>query len=117
MEIYIGKIPFKWKEKNLEELFAPFCAVSQTIIIIDKITRQNKGFGFVQTDDDIAGLRAIEALNNQEIEGRNIIVSISTPKAKMPEKSNNRSRTSNEDRPSGHTKPKKKLPPWLRNEY
>ncbi|MEY3420036.1 MAG: hypothetical protein RIR48_316, partial [Bacteroidota bacterium] len=38
MEIYIGKIPFKWKEKNLEELFAPFFAVSQAIIIIDKIT-------------------------------------------------------------------------------
>ena len=80
MEIYVGRIPFKWKEKNLEELFSPYSNVTNAVIVIDKITRQNKGFVFVQIEDETSAMKAINALNNMDIDSRNIIVSISNPK-------------------------------------
>ena len=117
MEIYVGRIPFKWKEKNLEELFSPYCTITNAVIVIDKITRQNKGFGFVQIEDETSAMKAINALNNMDIDGRNIIVSISNPKEKGSFGNNGRNKGRNEDKPSHHIKPAKKLPPWLRKEY
>lgn len=82
MDIYVGSIPFKLKEAQLKELFEKFGEVTSSKIIIDKITRQNKGFGFVTMPDDSAAQLAIEALNGSELDGRSIIVSRSEPKDK-----------------------------------
>ena len=59
MDIYVGSIPFKWKDKNLLELFSPYGEVNEVKIVIDKITRQNKGFGFVTMEDDAQAKAAI----------------------------------------------------------
>ena len=75
MEIFVGSIPFKFKEKDLEELFAPFGEVVSVKIVIDKLTRQNKGFGFVQMKDRKEGLKAIRELNGSEHLERAIVVS------------------------------------------
>lgn len=48
MEIFVGSIPFKFKEKDLIDLFSPYGEVISATIIINKSTRQNKGFGFVE---------------------------------------------------------------------
>jgi RNA recognition motif-containing protein len=118
MDIYIGSIPFKWKEKDLEELFTPFGEVKSTKIIIDKISRQNKGFGFVTMDDNTSAHKAIKALHGIEIEGRNITVNVSLPKADVVAiKKYDKFNKSPDSNSSPHTKPKKKLPPWQRNEY
>ena len=100
MEIYVGRIPFKWKEKNLEELFSPYSNVTNAVI-----------------EDETSAMKAINALNNMDIDGRNIIVSISNPKEKGSSGSNVRTKGRNEDKLSHHIKPAKKLPPWLRKEY
>ncbi len=47
MDIHVGSIPFKWTEKNLIALFEEYGEVESAKIVIDKITRQNKGFAFV----------------------------------------------------------------------
>ncbi len=118
MDIFIGSIPFKWKEKELEELFTQYGEVSSAKIIIDRITRQNKGFGFVTMEDEKSAKNAINALNNIEFEGRKIVVNISLPKAdvkaiKKYEKSGGKMLSDS----TAHVKPKKKLPPWQRKEY
>lgn len=118
MDLYVGSIPFKWKEQDLMELFLPFGHVESAKIIIDKITRQNKGFGFVAMPDAESAGNAINALNGKEFDGRNIVVNMSQPK---PEKHDN----SRESRPKmvkkefdkRGVKSKKQLPPWLRKEY
>lgn len=80
MQIYVGSIPFKWKEKDLEAIFEPFGTVITAKIVIDKMTRQNKGFGFVEMIDE-EGQKAIDALNGQEYMGRKIAVSESKGRA------------------------------------
>jgi len=115
MEIYIGSIPFKWKDKDLVTLFENFGDVQKASIVIDKITRQNKGFGFVTMEDPVAAQNAIKALHGTEHLGIVIKVQASDPQSK--EKKFGRQRAEPVSKKPLHEKPKKKLPPWLRKEY
>ncbi|MBC7884550.1 MAG: RNA-binding protein [Saprospiraceae bacterium] len=120
MDIHITGIPFKWSEKNIKEIFGEYGEVTSVKIIIDKITRQNKGFGFVTMPDNEAALKAIERINGAEFEGRRITVSPSVPKGSI--KKPLRTSTSQSDKKRSpkefkSEKHKKSLPPWLRKEY
>ncbi len=75
MDIFVGSIPFKFKEKDLEALFTPYGEVVSVKIIIDKSTRQNKGFGFVEMKERKDGLKAVKELNGSEQMDRTIVVS------------------------------------------
>ncbi|MFN8239097.1 MAG: RNA-binding protein [Chitinophagales bacterium] len=89
MDIYAGSIPFKIKEKQLNELFSQFGEVTSVKIIIDNITRQNKGFAFIVMPNDDEALLAIETLDGTELMGRKITVSISEDKKKPAAKKKN----------------------------
>ncbi len=75
MDIFVGSLPFKLKEEELRMLFEQHGTVESCKIIIDKITRQSKGFGFVTMMNDEEANKAIEELNGSEVLGRNIAVS------------------------------------------
>jgi RNA recognition motif-containing protein len=74
MDIFAGSLPFKLKEEDLKQLFEQYGEVTSAKIIIDKITRQNKGFGFIEMPNEEEAKKAIEALNGFEILGRQIVV-------------------------------------------
>ena len=80
MDIFVGSLPFKLKEEEVKQLFEPYGEVSSAKIIIDKITRQNKGFGFIEMPNDEEALKAISALNQTEVQGRTIVVNKSEKK-------------------------------------
>ena len=80
MDIFVGSLPFKLKESELREAFEKFGEVSSVKIVIDKIRRQSKGFGFVEMPDDRQALQAISKLNGTELMGRTIIVTKSEKK-------------------------------------
>jgi RNA recognition motif-containing protein len=58
MDIFIKSLPFKFKEKDLQNLFEVFGEVTKVSLVMDKMTRQSKGFGFVTMTDDEAALIA-----------------------------------------------------------
>ena len=74
MDIFVGSIPFKFKESDIVELFSPFGEVISAKIVTDKTTRQNKGFAFVEMKENKDGYKAIKELNGSEHMGRNILV-------------------------------------------
>lgn len=80
MDIFVGSLPFKLKEEELKKIFEQFGEVTSAKIIIDKITRQNKGFGFVGMPNDEDAAKAIDALDGTELMGRNIVVNKSGDK-------------------------------------
>ncbi len=82
MDIFVGSLPFKLKEKELKELFEKYGEVTSAKIVKSKSTRQNKGFGFVEMPNELELRKAIFELNGLEIMGRNLEVSISDKKAK-----------------------------------
>ena len=73
MDIFVSGIPFKFKEKDLIATFEPYGVVESAKIILDKISRQNKGFGFVKMNNDDEAKAAIKALNGSELQGRKIL--------------------------------------------
>lgn len=80
MDIFVGSLPFKLTEAELQKLFEEHGTVDSVKIIIDKMTRQNKGFGFVQMPDEAEAQKAIAALNGAEVMGRTIIANKAEPR-------------------------------------
>lgn len=84
MDIYVGSLPFKLKEGELREIFEKFGEVTSSKIIIDKITRQSKGFGFVEMPNESEAKEAIANLHGFEVMGRALIVNESQKTEKAP---------------------------------
>ncbi len=118
MDLYVGSIPFKWKEKDLHDLFAQFGEVVSVKIIIDKITRQNKGFGFVTMADSAAAQKGDYRFTCDRIEGRSLVVNPSVPKGEF-QKPQRTAPAGSRKKPIEFKSDKheKSLPPWLRKEY
>ena len=67
-------------DDSLNATFSKFGTVSSAKIIIDRMSGRSKGFGFVEMPDDNEAKAAIAALNETELEGRNIVVNESKPR-------------------------------------
>jgi RNA recognition motif-containing protein len=74
MNIFVGSLPFKIEESELQEIFEEYGEVSSVKIIMDRATGRSKGFGFVEMPNEEEAKKAIEELNNAEVEGRTIVV-------------------------------------------
>ena len=117
MDIHVGNIPFKWTEKDLEELFSPFGEVESVKIIIDKITRQNKGFGFVVMNNAVDCGKAIGALDGKTYHERMISVKISIPNDSKNKKHSTQNSNFKESYNFKKSQQKKSpLPPWKRKD-
>lgn len=71
--IYVGNLAFGTTRSDLKNLFAKYGRVHSTRIMIDRITRKPRGFGFVEMDAKNADT-AINALNSTEFNGRTLKV-------------------------------------------
>jgi len=80
MNIFVAKLSYQTKEETLRELFEQFGEVESAKIIFDKMAGRSKGFGFVEMPNDNEALAAIEKLNDQVVDGRNIVVKKARPK-------------------------------------
>ena len=83
-KIYVGGLPYTTTEKQLEDLFAAHGSVQSARIIIDKFTGRSKGFGFVEMASGNEAQSAIQALNGQDFEGRNLTVNEARPQERRP---------------------------------
>ncbi len=84
MNIYVGNLPFTITEDELKNMFSEFGEIASANIINDRYSGQSKGFGFVEmTSQEEAG-KAINALNNSDVQGRNIKVSEARPRRDTP---------------------------------
>ena len=75
MRIYIGNLPYSATDQGLAQLFAPYGAVTEARLIVDRASGQSKGFGFVEMNDDRAARTAIAELNGTVVDDRAIRVS------------------------------------------
>ena len=71
--LYISNIPWACTNADLLELFSPFGAVFWGRVILDEDGR-SRGFGFVQMRSREEALKAIQALNGADLNGRKLIV-------------------------------------------
>jgi RNA recognition motif-containing protein len=78
--MYVSNLSFHTADDDLRKLFEPFGTVSSAKVITDRETGKSRGFGFVEMESDTDAKEAIKNLNNKEIEGRAMSVSVARPK-------------------------------------
>ena len=80
MNIYVSNLSFNTADAELNSLFATFGQVASAKVITDRETGRSRGFGFVEMPSDEEGNDAILGLNNKEVEGRAMSVSVAKDK-------------------------------------
>ena len=80
MNIYIGNLPYSISEDELRDLFAAHGEVTSANIIIDRDSGRSKGFGFVEMPNKAQGETAINAINETDVQGRNVRVNEARPR-------------------------------------
>lgn len=76
MNIYVSNLSFNTTDVELNELFAQFGTVTSAKVIMDRESGRSRGFGFVEMSSDDEGKDAMLGLNNKEVEGRAMSVSV-----------------------------------------
>lgn len=80
MKLYVGNLPFSMDESQVRALFAAHGTVDSVSIITDRETGRPRGFGFVEMADEEACRQAMRALDNHEVDGRNLKVNEAKPR-------------------------------------
>lgn len=80
MNMYVSNLSFHTVEGDLRKLFEEFGEVSSAKVITDRETGRSRGFGFVEMKSEEQAQKAMTALNNKEIEGRSMSVTVAREK-------------------------------------
>jgi len=78
-KLYVGNLPYSIDDEALNEAFSVYGTVTSARVITDRETGRSKGFGFVEMESDDAANQAIEKMNGQPLDGRNVNVSEARP--------------------------------------
>lgn len=90
-KLFIGNLPFSMTDKALKELFSQAGNVTSANIVKNKFSGRSRGFGFVEMETEEEAAKAIEMLNNKEVEGRQISVNEARPREDTHGQRNSRS--------------------------
>lgn len=85
--LFVGGLPWSVNDSQLQDLFSKAGTVVSAKVITDRDTGRSKGFGFVEMQSDEEAQKAIDMLNETEIEGRKIAVNIARPMEERPQRS------------------------------
>jgi len=80
VQIYVGNLTYNMTEDSLRELFKPFGEVTSVKIIKDRLTDRSRGFGFVEMENKDEAESAIQKIDGNEVEGRNMKVNLARPR-------------------------------------
>jgi RNA recognition motif-containing protein len=73
-KLFVGSLPWSVDDETLRETFEEHGSVVSAKVIKDRETGRSRGFGFVEMENSADAKSAIEALNDSELKGRNIVV-------------------------------------------
>ena len=73
-KLFVGSLPWSVNDEELKQTFEKHGTVVSAKVITDRDTRRSRGFGFVEMESSSDADNAIKALNDSELNGRNIVV-------------------------------------------
>ena len=79
-KLYVGNLTYGVTNADLEQLFGQFGSVQSAQVIQDRDTNRSKGFGFVEMGSEAEAQAAIDALHDQEHDGRRLTVNEAKPR-------------------------------------
>ena len=89
MNLFVAKLSSSTTGDDLQEVFSTYGEVSSAKVIIDRETGNSKGFGFVEMANEEEGKAAIAALNESELDGKEIVVKEANPREERPRRDSN----------------------------
>jgi RNA recognition motif-containing protein len=84
VNIFIANLDWSITSEDLMTTFSSFGKVIYAHVVYERETKRSRGYGYVEMVDTDEAIRAIEALNGVEINGRAIDVKIASPKGSRP---------------------------------
>jgi len=78
-KLFVGGLNFKTTDQGLADAFAKAGKVISAVVIMDRMTNRSKGFGFVEMENDDEAEKAIAMYNDQELDGRKVVVNEARP--------------------------------------
>jgi RNA recognition motif-containing protein len=72
--LYVGNLSFSATEQTLRDAFASHGDVTDVHVVIDRMTGQSRGFGFVTMGSQNEASAAIQAMNGADLDGRSLKV-------------------------------------------
>ena len=73
-KLFVGSLPWSIDDEKLKEAFETHGNVVSAKVVMDRATGRSRGFGFVEMGSADEANKAIKALNDSELGGRNIVV-------------------------------------------
>ena len=84
--LFVGNLPYRVEENDLQELFAQAGKVESVRVMRDVETGRARGFAFVEMSSEEEAERATSQFNQFPLEGRKLTVNEARP---MPERREN----------------------------
>lgn len=78
-KLFVGGIAFRTTDQGLADFFAQAGTVVEAKIIMDKMTGRSKGFGFVTMSTPEEAQQAVQTLNGQDLDGRQLRIDEARP--------------------------------------
>lgn len=75
-KLFVGNIPWSQTNDDLRALFQDHGTVLTAEVVLDRATGRSRGFGFVVMGSEEECQRAIQALDQEQVGGRAINVSV-----------------------------------------
>ena len=83
-KLFVGNLSFNTTENDLNDAFAAHGTVTETNLMMDRMTNRPRGFAFVTMSTPEEAQKAIAALNGKEVDGRALTVNVAKPREERP---------------------------------
>ncbi|KAM5466244.1 hypothetical protein MauCBS54593_005979 [Microsporum audouinii] len=80
-KLFIGGLAWHTTDDTLRDGFSKFGTIEEAIVVKDRDTNRSRGFGFVRFSNESEADAALNAMNNQEFDGRVIRVDKATERS------------------------------------
>lgn len=79
-KLFVGSLAWATTDDSLKAHFETVGTVESARVITDRESGRSRGFGFVEFASDDDAKKAIDTLNDSELDGRNITVNEARPR-------------------------------------
>ena len=83
-KLFVGNLSFNTTENDLNDAFAAHGTVTETNLMMDRMTNRPRGFAFVTMSTAEEAQKAIAALNGAQLDGRALTVNVAKPREERP---------------------------------
>ena len=84
-KLFVGGLAWATNDQTLGDAFAQAGQVLSSRVVTDRMTGRSRGFGFVEMGSDEEAQKAIQMWNEQDLDGRKIIVNVAKPMEDRPQ--------------------------------